>query len=112
MSLFVDTSVWSLALRRDSPPEGSEVRRLREALGGGEHTRFKPRPLAGTDAHLRDIAPETLVLDGQQRLTSLYQALMSQSAVQTKDSKGKPIRRRSLGPHQSPPECPRSPGWS
>ena len=36
MSLFVDTSVWSLALRWDSPPEGSEVRRLREALGGGE----------------------------------------------------------------------------
>ena len=52
MSLFVDTSVWSLALRRDSPPEGSEVRRLREALGGGEHIRFKPRPLAGTDAPL------------------------------------------------------------
>ena len=36
VSLFVDTSVWSLALRRDSPPEGSEVRRLREALGSGE----------------------------------------------------------------------------
>ena len=36
MSLFVDTSVWSLALRRDSPPEGSEVRHLREALGGSE----------------------------------------------------------------------------
>ena len=36
MSLFVDTSVWSLALRRDAPPEGSEVGRLREALAGGE----------------------------------------------------------------------------
>ena len=36
MSLFVDTSVWSLALRRDSPPEGSEVRCLREALGSSE----------------------------------------------------------------------------
>ncbi len=36
MSLFVDTSVWSLALRRDAPQEGSEVRRLREALAGGE----------------------------------------------------------------------------
>ena len=32
MSLFVDTSVWSLALRRDAPPEVSQVRRLREAL--------------------------------------------------------------------------------
>ncbi len=36
MRLFVDTSVWSLALRRDGAPEGPEVQRLREALGGGE----------------------------------------------------------------------------
>lgn len=34
--LFVDTSVWSLALRRDASPEGPQVRRLREALRGGE----------------------------------------------------------------------------
>ncbi len=60
---------------------------------GGEHVRFKPRPLAGTHARLREVAPETLILDGQQRLTSLYQALMSMSAVETKDAKGKPIRR-------------------
>ena len=33
MNIFVDTSVWSLALRRDSPPGEPEVRRLREALG-------------------------------------------------------------------------------
>ncbi len=33
MNIFVDTSVWSLALRRDSPPDAPEVRRLREALG-------------------------------------------------------------------------------
>lgn len=60
---------------------------------GGEHVRFKPRPLAGTDASLRDVEPETLVLDGQQRLTSLYQALMGESAVETKDARGKAIRR-------------------
>ena len=36
MTLFVDTSVWSLALRRDSVPDVPEVRRLREALSGGE----------------------------------------------------------------------------
>ena len=35
MNLFVDTSVWSLALRRDSTPDRSEVRRLREGLVGG-----------------------------------------------------------------------------
>ncbi len=34
--LFVDTSVWSLALRRDSFPERPHVRRLRDALSGGE----------------------------------------------------------------------------
>lgn len=33
MNIFVDTSVWSLAFRRDSPPETPEVQRLREALG-------------------------------------------------------------------------------
>ncbi len=60
---------------------------------GGESVRFKPRPLAGTHAKLRDIVPETLILDGQQRLTSLYQALMSKAAVETKDAKGKPIHR-------------------
>ena len=59
---------------------------------GGEHIRFKPRPLAGADEALH-AEPETLVLDGQQRLTSLYQALMGTSAVETKDAKGKPIRR-------------------
>lgn len=34
MNLFVDTSVWSLALRRDSPRETPEVQRLRAALLG------------------------------------------------------------------------------
>lgn len=36
MTLFVDTSVWSLALRRNQETEGPEVNRLRDALGGGE----------------------------------------------------------------------------
>lgn len=36
MNLFVDTSVWSLALRRDRPTQEPEVRRLRAALGNGE----------------------------------------------------------------------------
>ena len=60
---------------------------------GGEHVRFKPRPLAGTHEELKDVSPETLILDGQQRLTSLFQALMSTSVVETKDAKSKPIRR-------------------
>jgi hypothetical protein len=36
VSLFVDTSVWSLALRRDAPADGPEVTRLREALASQE----------------------------------------------------------------------------
>jgi hypothetical protein len=36
VSLFVDTSVWSLALRRDAPAPGPEVRALRRTLGQGE----------------------------------------------------------------------------
>ena len=36
MSLFVDTSVWSLAFRRDAPPPCSEVKALMRAAEGGE----------------------------------------------------------------------------
>ena len=43
---------------------------------GGESVLFKPRPLSGTDPRLCDIAPESLILDGLQRLTSLHQALI------------------------------------
>jgi predicted nucleic acid-binding protein len=36
MTMFVDTSVWSLALRRDAPSDVPEARALVEALGGGD----------------------------------------------------------------------------
>ena len=36
MDLFVDTSVWSLALRRDATPDEPAVERLRQALDVGE----------------------------------------------------------------------------
>ncbi len=36
MSLFVDTSVWSLALRRDAPPQVGPVRALMRAIESGE----------------------------------------------------------------------------
>ena len=35
MSFFVDTSVWSLALRRDKPRDGREIKLLQRALGEG-----------------------------------------------------------------------------
>ncbi len=36
MNLFVDTSVWSLAMRRDETSDERSVRRLRDALDGGD----------------------------------------------------------------------------
>lgn len=36
MTLFVDTSVWSLALRRDQPSDAAAVRALGRALESGE----------------------------------------------------------------------------
>ena len=36
MNLFVDTSVWSLALRRDEASGQPSVRRLRDALDSAE----------------------------------------------------------------------------
>lgn len=36
MSLFVDTSVWSLAMRRDAPPASAPVLSLVRALEAGE----------------------------------------------------------------------------
>lgn len=36
MTLFVDTSVWSLTLRRDAPPDIPEVAALIEALRGDD----------------------------------------------------------------------------
>jgi predicted nucleic acid-binding protein len=35
LNLFVDTSVWSLAFRRDTPPDLPEVRELRRGLDSG-----------------------------------------------------------------------------
>jgi len=35
LNVFVDTSVWSLALRRDAPPDVPEVAELRRALEAG-----------------------------------------------------------------------------
>ena len=55
--------------------------------------RFKPRLLAGISAEPA-IAPSLLILDGQQRLTSLYQALFSQQPVTTKNRSGEKLDRR------------------
>lgn len=53
-----------------------------------DEVRFKPRPVEGVRLDA-DISPTHLLLDGQQRLTSLTQALTNDGVVETKDSRGK-----------------------
>lgn len=58
---------------------------------GNPDIKFKYRTIKGVGQ--RDLAPDFLVLDGQQRLTSIYQATYSQNPVATKTDKGKEIER-------------------
>jgi len=54
---------------------------------------FQTRPVEGLETSLaKDVLPEKLVLDGQQRLTTLTQALAITSPVNTRTSKGKKIK--------------------
>ncbi|HZO64325.1 MAG TPA: DUF262 domain-containing protein [Kribbellaceae bacterium] len=59
---------------------------------GGPDVNLAPRPLAGVNG-LALSTPEQLVLDGQQRLTSLYQSLKAQLPVDTFDATGKELKR-------------------
>jgi len=58
---------------------------------GGEGVRFKPRPVEGTPVN--GTQPDRLILDGQQRLTSLYLATLYGAPVDTQDSRKKKIKR-------------------
>lgn len=60
---------------------------------GNDQVRFKPKPLEGTSVGL-EVSPELLLLDGQQRLTSLTQALTGDGIVATTDDRGKLLKRR------------------
>lgn len=60
---------------------------------GSDLIRFKPKPIEGVTLSA-PVEPRYLLLDGQQRLTSLTQALTGGGIVQTKDAKGKLINRR------------------
>ena len=58
---------------------------------GGE-ARFQLRPVEGVQLPPGAV-PELLILDGQQRLTTLTQVMALKSAVKTRTEKGKPIDR-------------------
>ena len=59
---------------------------------GGKTVRFKQRPVEGA-APPPDREAERLILDGQQRLTSLFQSLCLDRPVQTRDQRGRSIKR-------------------
>lgn len=59
---------------------------------GNESMHFKYKPIEGSPAS-ETVVPDELILDGQQRLTSLYNSLYSKKAVHTRTDKGKEIKR-------------------
>ena len=59
---------------------------------GGE-AKFQVRPVEGVTLPPGASDAELLILDGQQRLTTLTQVLATKDAVKTRTEKGKPIRR-------------------
>ena len=56
---------------------------------GNENVRFKYRAIEGVN--IVDVVPELMILDGQQRLTSMYGATYSKNPVRTKTEKGKEV---------------------
>lgn len=68
--IFVDTSVWSLALRRDEPLDIPEVRRFTQALEGGE--------VVGSGMVLQELLQGTT---GPTRPAALLEAFRSISLV-------------------------------
>ena len=58
---------------------------------GNENVKFKYRSFEG--ANVNGVIPDYLVLDGQQRLTSMFRATCCKEPVNTKNEKGKEIKR-------------------
>ena len=59
---------------------------------GGTDVNFAAKPLSGAEGAATN-EPERLLLDGQQRMTSFFQALASNRAVQTSDGRKKRLTR-------------------
>ena len=62
-------------------------------LDSGGQVNFKPRPVEGAPADARQASPQSLLLDGQQRMTSLYQVTLRGKVVETVTPKNKKVRR-------------------
>jgi hypothetical protein len=63
------------------------------SLDTGGPVNFKPRPVEGAPPAARQTPPQSLLLDGQQRMTSLYQVTLRGKVVETVTPKKKKVRR-------------------
>ena len=62
-------------------------------LETGGDVNFKPRPIEGAPLAAKDMRPGSLLLDGQQRMTSIYQVSMRNKVVETVTPKKKKVKR-------------------
>jgi len=62
-------------------------------LDTGGDVNFKPRPIEGAPIAARSVSPQSLLLDGQQRMTSLYQVSLRGKVVETITPKNKKVKR-------------------
>jgi hypothetical protein len=53
------------------------------SLNTGGPVNFKPRPIEGAPVAARSVSPRSLLFDGQQRMTSLYQVTLRNQVVET-----------------------------
>lgn len=62
-------------------------------LDSGGDVNFKPRPVEGAPLEAKHALPQSLLLDGQQRMTSLYQVTLRGEVVETVTTKKKKVKR-------------------
>src|SRR6202166_3118120 len=63
------------------------------SLDTGGPVNFKPRPVEGAPPEAKGVSPQSLLLDGQQRMTSLYQVTLREKVVETETPKKKKVKR-------------------
>src|SRR5438270_5906321 len=63
------------------------------SLNTGGPVNFKPRTVEGAPADSKHAVPQALLLDGQQRMTSLYQVTLRSQVVETVTPKKKKVKR-------------------
>ncbi|PTQ78118.1 hypothetical protein C8R26_104100 [Nitrosomonas oligotropha] len=62
-------------------------------LDTGGEVNFKPRPVEGAPVEAKNNSPYSLLLDGQQRMTSMYQVTLRGKVVETITPKNKKVKR-------------------